>query len=118
METITLSNFKLYIDEVSFEDERTRAGAVCALVAKPFARRVECEPWSISKGQLDHVWAARERAHALIRLMYRLVRDGVLTDEEAEDVIRRMGWGWHCSEHPLIPLSGPYDVCFACVEVE
>lgn len=55
MQVVALERFPIYIDEAYFEDARTRAGAVCALVAKPFAYRVECEPWHAAKGQLDHV---------------------------------------------------------------
>jgi hypothetical protein len=113
--TFRVSNFTLYLDEVYFEDSRARAGALVVLIAKPYNYRIECEPWSTGKGQLDHVWADRERAFALIRLMGRLADEGLLTQEDAEAVVRELDWGWNCPAHPLIPLSGPYDVCMACV---
>jgi hypothetical protein len=88
------------------------------MVAKSYRYRVEAEAWSSAKGQLDHVWADRERAFALIRLMGRLADEGLLTHDEAESIVRELDWGWNCPAHPLIPLSGPYDVCMACLQEE
>jgi len=116
MQVVALERFPIYIDEAYIETSTVRCGAVCALVPKPFAYRVEAETWRASKGQLDHVWSSRERAFALIRLMSRLVDEGVITHDEAATVVREMGWGWHCPEHPLIPLLSADDVCSACVE--
>ena len=116
MNAIAVSDFTLHFDEVYFEDSLVRAGALVVLIAKPYNYGIECEPWSASKGQLDHVWSSRERAFALLRLMQRLVDDGVLTREDAEHVVRELDWGWNCPIHPLIPLSGPYDICYACAE--
>jgi hypothetical protein len=116
MKIVNCTPFNLYLEEVYFEDKRARAGALVVLVAKPYNYRIFSEAWSVGKGQLDHVWADRERAFALIRLMGRLADERVLTMEEAECVVRELDWGWNCPVHPLIPLSGPYDVCMACVE--
>jgi hypothetical protein len=118
MKAIKLDKFTIYLDEVYFEDKRARAGALVAMVARPYNYRVECEPWSTGKGQLDHVWSSRERAFALIRLVSRLVHEGALTVDQAEAVVRQLDWGWNCPAHPLIPLSGPYDVCMACLHEE
>jgi len=115
MKIVNCTPFNLYLDEVYFEDPRARAGVVAVMVAKPYGYRIESEAWSTGKGQLDHVWADRERAFALIRLMGRLADEGVLTVDQAECVVRELNWGWNCPEHPLIPLSGPYDVCMSCV---
>jgi hypothetical protein len=118
MKAFKFSDFTLYLDGVYFEDKRARAGALAAMVARPYNYRVECEPWSTGKGQLDHVWADRERAFALIRLVSRLVDEGALTVEEAESVVRELDWGWNCPVHPLVPLSGPYDFCLKCLAEE
>jgi len=118
MKAFDFPNCSLYFDEVYFEDSRARAGALVVLIAKPYNYRVVSEAWSTGKGQLDHVWADRERAFALIRLASRLVHEGALTVDEAESIVRGLGWGWHCPAHPLIPLSGPYDVCMACLQEE
>lgn len=118
MITIKLHEFNLYLDEAYFEDRRARAGAVCALVARPYRYTVECETWSVAKGTLDHVAMSRERAHALIRLVSRLVESGLITQEEAEHVVSEVDWGWCCPVHPLIPLSSAYDICYVCADEE
>jgi hypothetical protein len=113
---INLSNATVYVEEAYLEDRIAIAGAFVIMYARPYNYRTVAETWSVSKGQLDHVWASRERAFALSRLVYGLMKENLITKEDAEHIILEMDVGWHCPAHPLIPMTGPYDTCYACLD--
>ena len=72
-------------------------------------------PWRfLRKITLGDMYAERQRAWALVALAQEAVfQRGLLSREEAEELVLGQGLGWCCPEHPLIPLDFG-DFCVVC----